>query len=105
MGGDYYWAFLIVIFCEILNMTVVMFLAHKIANLNLLQYTWNVIAPCSLLFVLAFLAFYYISENINDWYIKVIVATIVILIEFSLWLFVAIGKWERSQLVSIIKRR
>ena len=105
MGGEYYWAFLIVIFCEILNMTVVMFLAHKIANLNLLQYTWNVIAPCSLLFVLAFLAFYYISENINDWYIKVIVATIVILIEFSLWLFVAIGKWERSQLVSIIKRR
>lgn len=36
---------------------------------------------------------------------KVIVATIVILIEFSLWIFVAIGKWERSQLVSIIKRR
>ena len=105
MEAEFYWAFLIVIFSEILNFTAVMALAHKIASLDLLLYARNVLAPCALLFALAFFAFYYMSENFNIWYIKVIVTSIVMLIECALWFYVAIGKWERSQLISIIKRR
>lgn len=105
MGADYYWAFLIVIFSEILNMTVVMVLAHRIAGLNLLQYTGRVIIPCTFLFVISMLAFYFISESCNVWYLKVIVTGIVLLSELGLWLFIAIDKWERSQLVNILNRR
>ena len=105
MGGDYHWAFLIIILSETLNMTVVMVLAHRIAGLNLLQYTGKVIAPCLLLFVISVLAFYFISESCDVLFIKVLVVCIVLLFELGIWLFVAIGKWERSQLVSIIKRK
>ena len=86
-------------------MSVVMALVHRIAGLNLLQYTGKVLAPCALLFVLSLLAFYFISESFDVWYIKAIVTGGVLLIELGLWFFVAIGKWERSQLINLIKRR
>ena len=104
-GGDYYWAFIIVILCEILNMMVVMILAHRIADLNLLQYIGKVIIPCAFLFVISIIVFFSIHGSLDVWYFKVVDASVVILLEFCLWFFVAIGKWERSQLVNIIKRR
>ena len=104
-GGNYYWAFIIVILCEILNMVIVMLLAHKVAGLNILKYIKKVLIPCMLLFVISILAFCFISENFCEWYFKALTACFVLSLELCIWFFVAIDKWEQTQLVNIIKRK
>lgn len=105
IGAPYYSVFIIVILCEILNLFVVILLAHKIANLNIIQYITKVLIPCTILFAVALVMFYCVSERVEVWYLKVITAVVVLMAELALWYFLAIGQWERDQLLSTVKRK
>ena len=76
-GAPYASAFVIAIIGEIINMMVVILLAHKIVGLDILQYSIKVLTPCSFLFGGMIMLFYVLSEQFDVWYVKFAIATCV----------------------------
>lgn len=104
-GAPYASAFVIAIIGEIINMMVVILLAHKIAGLDILQYSIKVLTPCSFLFGGMIILFYVVSEQFDVWYVKFAIATCVMCAEMAYWYILAINKWEREQLLGIMKKK
>ena len=104
-GAPYASAFVIAIIGEIINMMVVILLAHKIVGLDILQYSIKVLTPCSFLFGGMIMLFYVLSEQFDVWYVKFAIATCVMCAEMAYWYILAINKWEREQLLGIIKKK
>lgn len=104
-GVPYASAFIIAIIGEIINMMVVILLAHKIVGLGILQYSVKVLIPCSLLFGGMIVLFHVLLEQFEMWYIKFIIVVCVMFVEIACWYMWAVDKWERDQLLSIIKKK
>lgn len=105
IGAPYYSTFIIVIVGEMISMSVIIFLAQKETGLDIWQYCMNVLLPCCIQFVISMLAFYLILDRFNGWFMKLTITMIVILVESIFWCFVAIDKWERMRLISIIEKK
>ena len=104
-GAGFYWAFIIVIMGETLSMAVVIYLAQRIVSLNVIEYSYKVLIPCLLMFIISMAFYFLFASNLDSWLIKGMITIGVMLTELAFWYFVSIGKWERQQLMSIIKKR
>lgn len=105
MGAPYYSAFTIVIVGELLSMSVVIVLAHVIANLSIIKYAIGVLIPCLLMFFGAMAVFYFLVIRADVLWQKIAVSIAVLSAELISWYFIGIGNWERRQLKNIVKRK
>lgn len=104
IGCDYSSAFVIIIVMEIINMAAIVLLAEKKCGLDKNVYLKRVVLPCIVLSVIFafFLALKY-QTNFSS-LVKVLMLILMFTIICAYMLCAGLNKWEKQQVISIVKR-
>lgn len=104
-GYSYSSAFIIAIVCELLNLMVVMCLARVVGSLNIKNYLLKVLLPCALMFTIMIIPYYAFHNDVQTTWLKLTIVAALYIIEGAMWFFCCLDKWERDELLLIIKKR
>ena len=99
----YYSVFMAVVFFEIVNYSVILLLCSNIAKLPLTDYLKCVIIPCCVCILFALTFFIILNSYIINLAFMLATTLFVILTAFIFMFFVGFSRYERNQILDLIK--
>ena len=104
-GYPCYILFVTMIFFEIINFVIVLYIAHTQTNLSIKKYVIKVVLPCFLCFILAVCGFILNYIFIQTIFIRISLSILMDLLCIFVMFFIGFSKYERNLIISVINRR
>ena len=102
MGASYSSVFVVIIFFEIVNLLVIVFLANKISSLSIRGYFLNIIIPCFLMFFVGAVLYVYAYDMGIMKKLLFLIFSIIIMIGIFI---LSLSSFEKQQLARLISQK